>query len=39
MDDQERNKWLDDGLHMKEFGYDSLGQRVASVLVKAVKQQ
>jgi lysophospholipase L1-like esterase len=39
MDDQERSKWLDDGLHMKEFGYDRLGQLVADALVKAVKQQ
>jgi lysophospholipase L1-like esterase len=32
MDDSERLRWLDDGLHMTEFGYDVLGRAIARAI-------
>ncbi|WIA15985.1 hypothetical protein OEZ85_012724 [Tetradesmus obliquus] len=32
MDDAERSRWLDDGLHLTEFGYDVLGRAVARAI-------
>jgi len=29
MSAEERSKWLDDGLHMTELAYDTIGQLVA----------
>jgi hypothetical protein len=32
MDDSERKRWLDDGLHFTEFGYDVLGRAIARAI-------
>jgi lysophospholipase L1-like esterase len=32
MDDAERSRWLDDGLHFTEFGYDVLGRAIARAI-------
>ncbi|KAF8059432.1 hypothetical protein HT031_005237 [Scenedesmus sp. PABB004] len=34
MDDATRGQWLDDGLHMTETGYDSLGRHIARAIAR-----
>ena len=32
MDEGSRKSWLDDGLHMTEYGYDQLASHIAGVI-------
>ncbi len=32
MSDAERRRWLDDGLHLTEMGYDVLGRHIARAI-------
>lgn len=38
MSAEERSKWLDDGLHMTEVAYDTVGQLVAQEISRKACQ-